>query len=327
MKVALSDGAAASVPDARRLCLLSLIGCARQRPGEDRLGDAGGGDAQIESGLHGPAAGALLTRRIDDDVDEWLACLGIHLAEDLGGDLDEVAVEVSRVPLAEDVGDLCDREVQGLAHQVVGLADELHVGVLDAVVDHFHEVSGTVGADVGAAGLPVDVGRDRLEQRAEGLVGLGRSARHDRRSVERTLFAAGDTRADEVQATLGHRGFAADGVRVERIAAVDDDVAFLHLGGELLDYRIGRGAGFHHDQDTTGLLERRDEFGDCLGSHEVSLVAVLFDQCVGLRDTAVVQCDGVAVTGEVSGDVGAHHRQAGDTDLGAGSCFSHAYTL
>ena len=48
---------------------------------------------------------------------------------------------------------------------------------------------------------------------------------------------------------------------------------------------------------------------------EVALRAVLFEQGVGLRDRAVVQGNGEAVAGQVAGEVGAHHRQAGDTDV------------
>ena len=48
---------------------------------------------------------------------------------------------------------------------------------------------------------------------------------------------------------------------------------------------------------------------------ELALVAVLLEQRVGLGDRPVVQRDGVAVVGEVAGEVRAHHGQAGDADL------------
>src|SRR6478752_3098345 len=75
------------------------------------------------------------------------------------------------------------------APQVVRLGDQLHVGVLDAVVHHLDEVPGTVGADVGAARRAVDVRRDLLQDRAERLVRLGRTTRHDGRAVQRALLA------------------------------------------------------------------------------------------------------------------------------------------
>ena len=38
---------------------------------------------------------------------------------------------------------------KGILHQAVRLTDELHVAVLNAVVDHLHKVSGTLWANLG----------------------------------------------------------------------------------------------------------------------------------------------------------------------------------
>ena len=179
----------------------------------------------------------------------------------------------------------------------------------------FTKCPDAVGADVGAAGHAVDVRGDLLEQRAERFVGLGRAARHDRRPVQRAFLATGDARADEVQAAFADRLLAADGVGVQRVAAVDDDVALLHGVGELVDDGVGRVAGLDHDQHPARLLQRGEEFRDRLAAHEVALGAVLLEQRVGLGDRPVVQRDGVAVVGEVAGDVRTHHGQAGDPDL------------
>ena len=206
-----------------------------------------------------------------------------------------------------------------VAQQLVGLADELHVGVLDAVVHHLHEMPCAVGADVRAARHAVDVRGDLLEQRAQRLVGLGGPARHDRRTVQRALLAAGDARADEVQPAFAHRLLPANGVGVQRIAAVDDDVAVFHRVGELVDHGVGRVAGLDHDQHPTRLLQCGKEFRNRLAAHEVALRPVLGEQRVGLGDRTVVQRHGVAVMGEVARDVGPHHGQAGDADLSGAS--------
>src|SRR5215472_6965954 len=58
------------------------------------------------------------------------------VCEDLGGDLDQVRVEAAFVPGAERLSDLLRMVTGGVPEQVVGLGDELHVGVLDAVVHH-----------------------------------------------------------------------------------------------------------------------------------------------------------------------------------------------
>ena len=73
-----------------------------------------------------------------------------------------------RVPLGEHVGDLGGGLAGAAADQVVGLGDELHVGVLDAVVHHLHEVTGAVVADVRDARLA-------LGDRGDATSGSGRA--------------------------------------------------------------------------------------------------------------------------------------------------------
>jgi len=147
------------------------------------------------------------------------------LGEHARGDLDEVGLQPALVPLAKDRRQLVGREVERVAQQVVGLCDELDVGVLDAVVHHLHEVPSPVGADVGAAGHAVDLGGDRGEHVLDALVGLTRAARHEARPVERTFLPARHTRADEAEAELLDRGGAPLRVLEEGVAAVDDGVA------------------------------------------------------------------------------------------------------
>ena len=217
----------ASAPASSSWASSRCSGLRGQCAGEDRFGDARRRGAQLEGGDDRPAAGALLAGGVHDDVDERLAGLGVHVAEDLGGDFDQEGGEVALVPLCEDLRLLGRFDARAGAQQVEGFADDLHVGVFDAVVDHLDEVAGAVGADPGAAGLAVDVGGDLFQQRAEGVVGLLRAAGHDRGAVEGTLLAAGDADADEVQVLLGERGFAAAGVLIVGVAGVDDDVARL----------------------------------------------------------------------------------------------------
>src|SRR6188508_623593 len=119
-----------------------------------------------------------------------LAGVGIHLTEHLRGDLDQVRLQLALVPLGEHVRDLGGTLAGAAPDQVVGLSDQLHVGVLDAVVHHLHEVPGTVVADVGDARLTLRDRGDALQDRTEGHPRLVRPARHDRRAEQCTFFAA-----------------------------------------------------------------------------------------------------------------------------------------
>ena len=107
---------------------------------------------------------------------------------------------------------------------MVRLTDELHVAVLDPVVDHLDEVAGSFRADPRAAGSPVvRLGRDGLEDRPHVFPRRSRSARHDRGAKQGTFLAAGNAGADEEQATLFDALAAAGGVGEVRVAAIDDD--------------------------------------------------------------------------------------------------------
>ena len=77
------------------------------------------------------------------------------MCEHFSRDLDQEGRERPGIPFGEDLGLLCRLDPRSGAENVVGLADDLHVGVLDAVVHHLDEVSGAVGADPAAARLAV----------------------------------------------------------------------------------------------------------------------------------------------------------------------------
>src|SRR5690606_35100053 len=110
----------------------------------DRLADERQWRALLERLAHGPLPGALLTRSVQDVIQNRLAAL-VYVAEDVSSDLDEVAVELTAVPLIEHVAHLRIAHLQHVLHHTVGFADELHVAVLDAVVHHLHEVAGAAG--------------------------------------------------------------------------------------------------------------------------------------------------------------------------------------
>ena len=184
---------------------------------------------------------------------------GIGLGQHASGDLDQERLELAVVPGAELIGDRVDVEAGAVAEQVIALGDQLHVGVLDPVVDHLHVVARAVGADVGAARRAVDRRGDRLEDRLDRLVvGLAVAAGHDARPVERALLAARDADAEEVDPVLGELGVAALGVAEVGVAAVDHDVAAVQVRGDLVDHGVGRGAGLDHAHQHARPLQRAD---------------------------------------------------------------------
>ena len=85
------------------------------------------------------------------------------MGEDFCGDFNQVRVQITLVPFPENVGDLCWFHVRAVAEQVVGLANDLHIGILNAVVDHLHKVARTIRTDVCAAWCAVNLCGNRFQ--------------------------------------------------------------------------------------------------------------------------------------------------------------------
>jgi len=152
---------------------------------------------------------------VEDLVNQRRA-VAVAVAEDVAGDLDEVRVEVALVPLGKHLVHLVGAHAQAVLHQVVRLADELHVAVLDAVVHHLDVVAGSVVADpVAARRAVIDLGRDGLENSLHVRPGVGVATRHDRGAVARAFLATGDAGADEEQSACAQVFGAADAVLIE----------------------------------------------------------------------------------------------------------------
>ncbi len=287
-------------------------------------------------------ARALLSGAVLDDVDNGRAGYRIFHREDVGRDFDEKAVEVAGIPVGEGFLRFLDGEPDPVTQNVVGLADELHVAVFDAVVDHFDEMAGAVGSDVGRArhaafdrlagggtfeGLAafgVHFGRDGLPDGGEFVPrGFG-AAGHERGTEARAFLAAGHARTDEAEIFGGEVFFAADGVGPQRVAAIDDDVVRVKQRHEAVDDRVGGFAGLDEDDDFARALDRGDEVleGQC-GVESAGRVGVLFDEVLGFRGRAVEDGNAEAVVGDVEGEVLSHHGEADETDVGL--VFAHVF--
>src|SRR5439155_3268649 len=145
---------------------------------------------------HGPFAGAFLAGSVEDFFDKRLA-VGVLIRDDIAGDLDQITLQVALVPFLENLVHFIGRHAQAVLQDVVSLADDLHVAVFDAVVDHLDVMAGAVFANPIAAGRSVvHFGRDGLEDRFDVRPGRGRTAGHDARTVARPFLPARHTGAD-----------------------------------------------------------------------------------------------------------------------------------
>ena len=236
----------------------------------------------------------------------------------LGGDFDQVGVQFGLVPLFEHVADFGRGHAEAATHEVVAFGDELHVGVFDAIVHHLDEVAGTVQTNVGHARLTFGLGRDGLEDRLERLPGFFGAARHHGGAEQGAFLTAGNTTADEVQATGADLLLTANGIREVRVACVDDDVTRFHKIGERVDHGVGRLACHDHDDGGAWLDKAVDELLEGFRREELAFGAVLVHELFGTAVGAVEHGDLVAVVCEIACETAAHCGKADHTDV----CFS-----
>ncbi len=183
---------------------------------------------------------------------------------------------------------------RSVAHQLIRLADELHVAVFDAVVDHLDVVAGPLGADpVAARGAVVDLGGDRLEDRLDVGPGLGIAAGHDRGALQRPFLAAGNPGADEEDPLLLQGAGAPGGVGIVGVAAVDQDVAGLEQRREFVDHVVDRRPGLDHDHDLARPLQRADQFLDGVAADD--LLSFARDRCTKSSTFEVVRLNTATV--------------------------------
>lgn len=199
------------------------------------------------------------------------------------------------------------------------LADELHVTVLNTVVNHLDVVTSTLVTDPLTAGLAIRLGGDALEDILDVRPGLGVTTGHDRGTVTGTLLTTGDTSSD-VADTLGGKVLgAAVGVGVVGVTTVNDDITLLNtaLVQEELDEVVNGLAGHDKHHHATGLLELLAELLDGVSADNRLALGLVLEETVDLGDGTVEGNNSEAVVSGVEDQVLTHDGQTDETEVTA----------
>lgn len=141
--------------------------------------------------------------------------------------------------------------------------DELHVTVLNTVVNHLDEVTSTLVTNPVTTGLTVvTLGGNALEDVLDVGPGLLVTTGHERGAVTGTLLTTGDTAADKAKALLGEVLGAAVTVGEVGVTTIDDDVTLVEVRQKGLDELVDGLASHDQEHDTAGALELGAELLD-----------------------------------------------------------------
>ena len=209
---------------------------------------------------------------------------------------------------------LVGAHAEQVAHELISLADELHIAVFDAVVNHFDKVTRAVLADPIAAGSAVlDLGADRLEYGLHARPCGGRAAGHHARTLESALLAAGNTRADIEQTLALDISGASCGIGEVGVAAVDDYIALVEQRNEAVYHGVDRRARLYHHHDLAGLLERSNKLLKRISADYILSLGSAVDEIRNLLSSSVENGDGEALALHIHNEVLAHYGKADKT--------------
>lgn len=220
------------------------------------------------------------------------------------------------------------------------LANQLHVTILDTVVDHLDVVASTLISDPVAAGLTVTLSSNALEDVLDVGPGLLVTSGHQRGTITSTLFTSRDAAANEADTLLGQRFAATVGIREVGVTTVNNDVTLLKVRQKRLDESVHRLASHDEEDDNTRALELGDEFLDRVGTDNGLAwrrpesvrgkpraqsteywsdfrltLGLVFQEAIDLGSGTVIGADGEAMIGTIEDQVLTHDGQTDEAKI------------
>lgn len=190
-----------------------------------------------------------------------------------------------------------------MAFASTNLANQLHVTVFDAVVDHLYVVAGTFVTNPLAACLAIALGGNALEDALDVRPGLLIATRHQGRAIASTLLTSGHTGTNEANVFGGTVLCATVGVGEMGVPAVNNDISRAEQRDELVNVGVNSLAGLDKEHDAARRLELANELLDAVGADNRLSLGLVFEESVDFGDGSVEGADGEAVVGHVHDEV------------------------
>ena len=206
----------------------------------------------------------------------------------------------------------------GIVKDVQSFRQGGHHAVLDPVMDHLYEVASSTGTAVqvallgGARCSPASRGSRRRvhsggyrgEDRLQVGVSMIISADHQAVATLQPEHPSAGAAVDQLNPALGEVLCSADVIPVVGVAAINDDVALLHLVGQLGDGGVGDVAGWNHHPGCPGRGQLGHELGYRGGPGRSLRRQLLDSRGVDIEDDALV-----AVPHQPADQIGSHPSQ------------------
>ena len=211
-----------------------------------------------------------------------------------------------------------------MLHEVIAFCDQLHIPVLDPVVDHFHVVTSSIRTDVSHTWFSIFwcFCRDFFKNICYQFIGFFLSTRHDRRTFKGTFFTTRNPCTDKVDTRVCQLFVPTDGIFVESISSVNQDIAFIQMWKKGLDSCICTRSCLNHEHDTAWFFDRVYKAFDIIAWHKV-LFRMASNNIFCFFFTTVINGNCIATRFNIKGKVTTHYGHTNNTKV----CFSHVTLL
>jgi len=281
---------------------------------EDGFSDKSNGHSEVESVDGSPLSGTLLGSGIEDLGNEG-STIFVVVPEDFGSDFDQVGIEDTLVPGLEDISDFTFGHSETTLEDIVSLGDELHVTVLDTVVNHLDVVTSSRITNPVAARLTIDLSGSLLEDLLDVRPGSSGTSGHEGRTVTGTLLTSRNTGTNEEE-TLGLELLgAADRVGEVRVSSIDDDVSLLEMGFKLTDEVVDSLSSLDEKDDLSGSLEFGAKLLNGVSTNDGLALGLVVKEVVDLADGTVVGADSESLVSHVEDKVLTHNGKTDESDI------------
>jgi len=293
-----------------------------QASSEHGLSDEGNRHTEIKGIDSGPFTSTLLTSRIKNLLNNGCSIL-IILVHDVASDLDEERVKDAIVPFGENIANLLVLHSETTLHDVVGFADQLHVAILNTVVDHLDVVTSTLVTNPLAAGFAVRFRGDGLENILDVWPRLLVTTRHNAGAITGALFTSRDTTADKTNTLFGQVLCTAVGIGVVGVTTINDDVTLLDatLVEEQLNEVIDRLSSHDEHHHAAGLLQLLHELLDGVCANNRLALSLIVQEPIDLCDGSIESNNSESMVSGIEDQVLTHDSKADEAEIP--DSFSH----
>ncbi|MNN01267.1 hypothetical protein D3C81_1138780 [compost metagenome] len=184
---------------------------------------------------------------------------------------------------------------------MVGFANQLHIAIFDAVMHHFHVMSGSVRTNICTARIAVHFCGNCRQNRFNQLISGFLATRHDGWSFQGAFFTARYPCTDKAESFSFQFFAAALRIREVCVTPIDDNVPLIQVWQQLFDRAVCGRTGLYHDKNFARRFQRVHELFDGKRADQVLAFGFVIEQVMRFFRGAVKYRHGKAPAFNIKG--------------------------